>query len=303
MGEASKESLSLKLLLNFLVLALLWTPLRADVFSLEYPNDPEKIRGVWSAPLLSFFLPGADQWSEGQYQQGAFYSGIAATGLTAGLLAYKQIDTDCSDCPENEPARFLDLGYQLYLGAGSLSAYASFRSAAKVRKKKRNEFAFLETDEPVNEVLLSPFHFSYFKRWTTYVPLAFASLAFMGRGRYHFGDAAFAGAVSYNAGTGEEAFFRGWLMPATREATGSDFLSNFLTAALFSAAHGTSQIMWPQFFGGFYFGWLTQRNNWSIGESVFVHFWWDVIVIGTEIARTRRDYEAAFFLPLLNFTY
>lgn len=68
----------------------------------------------------------------------------------------------------------------------------------------------------------------------------------------------------------------------------------------FAAAHlgPQNRTPYPQFLGGMYFGWVTQRNNWSLKEAIFIHFWWDVIAISDALMRKRRNYETALFLPI-----
>ena len=80
------------------------------------------------------------------------------------------------------------------------------------------------------------------------------------------GDVLFASAISYNAGVGEEALFRGWMYPMFMEAFGHDLWANVASSAIFAAAHISSEnpVPWPQFLAGYYFSWLVKKNGWSM---------------------------------------
>jgi len=51
---------------------------------------------------------------------------------------------------------------------------------------------------------------------------------------------------------------------------------------------------------GFYFGFLSYRNHWTIAEGEFNHFWWDAILFLGEFATMRRvpAADVSFSLPL-----
>jgi membrane protease YdiL (CAAX protease family) len=186
------------------------------------------------------------------------------------------------------------LGLKIYDVAGSYSAYHSFRTAVRSRQA-HGEYAFLKHEETPLELAMSPFRFSYLKRSTTYIPLGIG-LALAGL-QYSYiqsedsnpdseiavrdftgEDALYTTAFSYGAGTGEEALTRGWLMPLFRESMGSDVWSNAAQAVIFGALHYSSPT--SPFFAagmGYYLGWVAQQDEWRLGESTFIHFWWDVM--------------------------
>ena len=68
-------------------------------------------------------------------------------------------------------------------------------------------------------------------------------------------------------------------MPVTNYYVKSPWVSNLITALLFGAAHfgGDNTFPLPQALAGYYFGYVTQKNDWGIGESIFIHTWLDVI--------------------------
>jgi membrane protease YdiL (CAAX protease family) len=275
-------------------------------FDLKSQNPQEK--GIFWGPFFSFLLPGVNQWYEGQYDQATFYSGVGLLGYavaaTSGIKKEDLEKRSEGGFDDNESDRFRQyaLGGQIYQVAGGLSAYASFQSSVKYRKEK-GEYAFIEKQESVDELLLAPFDFSYLKRPTTYWPLGgLLGLMILAResnlSKFSGSDAFYTGAYSYNAGTHEEAMFRGWLQPVLHENFNSPFWGNFTTSLIFAAAHGTNPTPWPQFMMGYYLGWLTQQNNYSLKEAIFIHVWWDVLAIGATYMDSDSKNDGMLYIPL-----
>ncbi len=292
-------------------------------FSLDLRKEPERPRNYILPPLISFVLPGFDQWAEGQQEAGFTYSSLGVTGLVVGSSAWYRFNNrgvrgateiEISD-RDNEVRQYL-LGVQLYSAAGSLSAYHSFRSAVRTRQAQ-GQFAFLSQEESVDEILKSPFRFSYLRRPTTYYPLLLGTAAvgviwaghksLFTRNQFNFADAFYSGSFSYLAGTHEEALFRGWMMPVLMESWKSPLWSNTATAAVFAAAHYSQSNKVPvfQFVAGWYLGYLTQKNNWTLSEAIFVHTWWDVIIFsGLYFVEARARPESAILnLPPITFSF
>jgi membrane protease YdiL (CAAX protease family) len=312
-----------------LVLALCWpahaqpVPSSARAESTEEIDYPffsttprygeDRKRNYYLAPIGSFFLPGLGQIIEQQWEPALTYAGVAGFGIalaTAAANEIKESDVNRMNYDEYDSLqRQYRYGSQLYLFAGEMSAFHSFRTSIESRRKQ-GEFSFLTTNEDPGDLLLAPFAFSEIKKPTTFVPLLVgAALAYtIGSDQrphadFDGGDAAFTGGVSYNAGVGEEALFRGYLMPVFREKTGSDFWSNAGQAVIFGAAHISPNNPYPVFqtLFGYYFGWLVQRNGWSMQQAIFVHTWWDVLIIGAETARNQSD--PFYRLPTLQFYF
>ena len=204
--------------------------------------------------------------------------------------------------------RKLMLGNQVYQATGGFSAYHAFRTAAFTRQSQ-GQYEFLTVDETPAQVLLAPFDFSYLKRKTTWIPLTVAAaigVAIMQgphegfeRDSFTEQDAFFTAAFSYNAGTHEEAVFRGWMMPVMMEYWHSALWANIGQSSLFALAHlGTNPLPIAQLALGYHLGYVTQRNQWTLGEAVFIHAWWDVIAFGTMWHfRETLDEEKAAMLP------
>lgn len=278
----------------------------------EVNSEKSRSRTFLLPPLASFIMPGFDQWWEGQTLYGAAYSGVSLFGL--GLAT-----ADLSPKLNSDSLRLKFLGLQLYQTAGSMSAYHSFRTAVKTRQPN-GDFLFLKHEETPTELLTAPFDFSYLSRPTTYlgipanllVGILLAKLqGFSGSSSnsWHMPgatDVFFSGTFSYNAGVGEEALFRGWMMPVAMHYTNSEVASNVLTSLVFGAAHYNSAnpnyIPYSQTIAGFYLGYLAQRNEWKLGESIFVHTWYDVIAFLLSYATADSDAKSKATFQLSPFT-
>lgn len=263
-------------------------------------SNPTKRRNYVWPPLVSILLPGFDQYWEEQYTYAISYSGAALLGQAYAfhnLRAYNdherpdEDDEDIGFSIQDNYLRKALLGNQIHLMSASLSAYTSFRSAVH-SNRFHGKFSFLpaEKEESIQDLLTAPFRFEYITRPTTYIPLLAAGglvslgLTYIDKDEYRYAalggdDIFFASAFSYNAGTHEEASFRGWILPAIYENTDNFVLSNSLTAGIFAAMH-YPQVKVPiaQFLLGYYFGYVTKENDWTLSESIFVHTWWDVII-------------------------
>lgn len=273
------------------------------------PENPERQRGLFFAPIASVFLPGLDQWVEGQYRSATVYSSYAAVGAITflGNKSGFSPSSNVNDILEARERR-AEWGLLAYQDAGLLSAYHAFRTAAESRKPS-GQFAFLKNDETSGDLLLAPLRFSLLLKPTVFVPLGFLAILssphgsadrerYVWRGR----DLFFSSAISYNAGVGEEAFFHGYMMPALRESGLSDNWSNAATSLMFALAHLSpdDKVPWPQFVISLYLGWITTENDWTLSQSVFIHTWWDVIILSSSFA---SDSRASVYLPIVSLNY
>ena len=272
-------------------------------------------------PLLSFFLPGFDQWVEGDYRYATAYSGSALAGIVYSRENRSQLAEDLEgkegfseEWQENrlihgELERKIALGGQITFASGSFSAYHSFRTATKSRRQL-GEFTFLPEETP-EDILLSPFRFDYIFKSSTYIPLSIAAgFLFLNqasilpdeyvRDSFSGSDLFYSGATSYLAGTHEEALYRGVIMPGIMNSVQSEFWSNSATAFLFAISHlATVDVPLPQFLLGWHLGNVTQNNKWSISESVFIHTWWNVFAF-VSIYNTRKkqpERKSTLWLP------
>ncbi len=289
------------------------------LFDLGLKNEPQRARNTVLPAALSLLLPGFDQWFEGQYASATFYSGMAYVGYWTYSYNSTQLSLEESSESDNWYDSDSDRLRRMYWGAqftqtiGGLSAYHSFRSAVRSHQSSgAGRYDFLVHEETSGDLLLAPLKFQFLMRPTTFVPLGLLAAAFAieigqrdrdpGSSGLTTSKGVFSTAVSYNAGVGEEAIFRGWLMPVFRQSMGSDFWSNSLTAALFAAAHISADLEVPvaQFVMGWYWGWVTQKNDWRISEAIFQHVWWDVIAL---TAFYMTDTAAEITVPLINLSF
>lgn len=314
---------------------------RSPIFAVK--SAPERKRSLFWLPLGSILLPGLDQWWEGQTLSAATYTGVALGGLMyAGNVRRNDLtelsqQKDQSTAPEEEQneaedASALDakdvarrkyaLGVLLYQGAGGLSAYHAFRTAVRTHQSA-GDFEFLRFEETPAELLMAPFRWHYLQRSSTLVPLGIGAViaayqasrdlpeAYV-RDTLSSADWGFTAAYSYNAGTHEEALFRGWLMPYFFESWNSSFLANLAQSVIFAMAHlPGNPFPLPQLLLGYYLGDVTMQNDWRLGEAIFIHTWWDVLAFASSYTyRKLQDPKVAqrlpppvFWLPSLNYSF
>ncbi len=269
-----------------------------------------KKRNYFWPPLYSFAVPGLDQWIRREYENGAAFSGTAVAGL--GVFAAhhrKNENLDFSLTTRVDRERWQLLGLHIYSTSGFLSARHAFIDAVETRQE---DFSFLTAKESDWDILKAPLNVAYFIRPTTFIPLLLLGglIAIDTRSdrerrwsRPTGNDVFFSTAFSYGAGTGEEAFFRGFLMPVTMRWTGSGWGSNAIQATVFALAHGVNPIPWPQFLFGAYTGWLSQSQDWSLSEGVFIHTWWDIIAFLTEYSFRKPGQQVGFYLSPISITF
>ncbi len=251
-------------------------------------------------PMGSFLLPGMGQWTSGQYVYASAYSAAAVGGilysknsnLDISEKSYQEEENENGLASKNTAYRKMVLGLQTYQAVGGLSLYHSFRTAANLRKDNSKQYEFLEKSDTPAEILSAPFQFKFLKNTSTWLPLSIEALAGTWlanhpapgweQDKYQKDDAAFTAAFSYNAGTHEEAAFRGWMMPVLREYWLSDAGANGVQATAFAFAHlGSNPVPVTQLVLGWHLGNVTIGNHWSLQESIFIHTWWDVIAFAS----------------------
>jgi len=292
-----------------------------------YPSGHQEKKGLYLSPILSFFLPGFDQWAEGQYDAAVVYTGgkIIARGLgNSARQAFlnsgpaSQINREINRGIDSQSSglRNVYLFSQYEMMAGGLSTYHSFRTIVESRPE---DFAFMSNKDSFGELMTAPFDLSFFKKPTTYVPLA-GLMALIARERILEGkgtssglskknlgadDLVYSGLFSYNAGTYEEMIFRGWLQPVVYYETKSPLVANLANSFAFGLAHAnTIDIPVIQTMLGYYLGWLTMENGWSLKESIFVHSWWDLIAFLDSYRYEKNGTSSSiYWLPSLTWAW
>lgn len=262
-------------------------------------------------PLPSALVPGLGHYIQGDLM-GLAYTGVAAAGMGMTLHALNQsreklpqvgID-ELFDAESWRLRRFI-LGSLAFQGAGFMATYSTFRLSVPRFQEEDGKYRFLGPPrESARDLLVAPFRFDHLLRPTTLVPLGlvgtFIPLMIHKYRKNHKGadwtlsadDFGFGGAMSYNAGVTEEAAFRGWLYPVAYQYMGENFwLANSAQSLVFAGLHydrDNLPLPLPQLLMGFYLGWVTKRNNWSLSESIFIHSWWDMILLIGAAAITHK---------------
>ncbi len=291
------------------------------------PGEPNRPRGIYFFPMLSFFLPGMDQWWESQFDAAVLYSGAflisdalqkhaEAQYISGKRSSEVRLDLEEGLATHNNSLRNVYLFSQTQAMAGGVSLYHSFPSAVRTRPE---DFNFLGPEEQMSDLFAAPFKFDLLTKPTTWVPLGAFALFNLAQIRlisrdsivesgYHpvkvgGDDLAYGAAFSYNAGTYEEMVFRGWLLPSMRYQTGSELGANLISSLAFAFAHrNTVAVPVIQGVLGYYLGWLTTDNQYSIQQSIFIHTWWDVLAFAQSYhyQKIRGGPKAVLWLPGLN---
>ena len=275
-------------------------------------QPPRARRGAeFRDPLASLLIPGLGQFLRGSNGAGAAFLSTALTGYALYLTGDSEA-ASTDPIPRHASGQQALAGLVLASGAGELSAYDAF-AAALPALRVEGKYRFIADHAPTATLFTAPFELKFLKRWTTWIDLAqTAVVAAMILGEreadgdyepYTARDAGLITLLSMSAGAGEEAFFRGWLLPLLTENTGGKFwLANGLQAAIFGAGHLPDAEEFAIYIGlwAFYEGWLTRRNEWNVRESVFQHFWYDVI-IGTASLLADERGTAVLRFPTIRF--
>jgi membrane protease YdiL (CAAX protease family) len=270
------------------------------------PAATARIGAEFRIPLASLLAPGMGQYLQGAPGPGAGFTGAAVAGY-ALYLTGDPAAPETSVLPHDPAGQQTIVGLGIVTAAGGLSAYDSFhRSLPALQAGGRYEFV-TSHDSP-GTLLLAPFDVRMLGRWTTWIDLAYTGAVTLvlvttekqpGKQYWPFRarDGAFVTSFSYTAGVGEEALFRGWLYPVLHQNTGGRvWLSNGLQAAVFGGLHVPQAKAFALVIASWavYEGWLTRRNGWSVRESVFHHFWYDVAVGAATLMTQRATVTIAF---------
>lgn len=282
-----------------LISMLAATPLFAQqAFQDEAPRDSAvatpRRGGQFLWPFSNMLLPGAGLYGTGRPVSGAGYTASALVGV--GLVGHSSFDEFDLDARDSQGQR-IAVGLAVLSASGMLGAYDTFRGSLPGFKAV-GKYDYLEHTPSVGQIMAAPADPRYLRRWTTWVGLAFTAAATVGvlsqdkdPGAPPLGgrDVAYSGAISLGAAAGEEAAFRGWLLPLFHQNMGQKFwLANGLQSTIFGAGHpDAKEFAFVIGAWAFYQGWLTRRNGWDVRESTFQHFWYDVAIFLATLSRSN----------------
>ena len=258
-------------------------------------------------PITGLGIQGLPQLVHGAPWTAVGYVGTAVTGIALSDGGILSEDT----LPWRGRDQIADLGLSAYGVAFWLSPWDGFHRAVP-RLQGRGKYVFLPRRESVGGLLTAPFDYRFLRRKTTWVALGetavFTALILADRDAgvppVRAQDVGYAAGVSMGAAVGEEAFFRGFLLPVMYQNSGRRFwLANGLQGSIFGGLHYDEEFpagaaiiaAWA-----IYEGWLVRRNDWSLRESVFHHFWYDTFIItAAYLSEKERMFRISF--PTIRF--
>ena len=118
--------------------------------------------------FASIVLPGVGQLFQGNPQLAFGFGGTALLGLS---LAYNRVDYVPSLFVRERDGQLARYGMPRYQACGFTSAYHAFQQSIPAFQQKDGKYLFVKKQEPLREVLLSPFRFSFLRRPSSFVPL------------------------------------------------------------------------------------------------------------------------------------
>lgn len=253
---------------------------------------------TWSG-IFSTVIPGSGHMYQGAWGKGFLFLGSEASLVTGVVIGVNQ-DTRQGDM----------LAVNLYYLAQNEHFYNAYSSYQDARLAMSNQGYLSEiSKDSLWDLFTSPFDTELLQRWTFLVPtLTIAGLellvALADDQKYRVSSGAtwavpLLAGQSDGIGVGEEAFFRGYLQPEFKEMWGRKWPAIFTQAALFGWLHYRGDVagvpQWetwvrPVFAGlkGVYYGWLVERNQFSLRENIAAHAWWDFIIFSSEYLRHRK---------------
>jgi len=272
------------------------------------PADAERAapppRGAEVAlPLGSLVLPGLGQVVQHAPRSALMFSGVFLSTLVSSRVALNGTQASINDLDTLGSRAELGVWLrQISQEAGALSAYDSFRRSLPALRRA-GKYEFMSDGDPPSALLTAAGEFHFLKEKTTYIPIAIvAALSFSRRlaapdegkefAPARGSDTAFSAGVAFNAGVGEEALYRGFLLPVIRQHVGDrEWVGNGLQAAVFAAAHGdfSPAALSAHFAFGYYAGYLANRNHGSLRQAVFTHFMWDAVALSGAFLTRQRD--------------
>lgn len=234
-------------------------------------------------PLLNFLVPGVGQFVDERNGWPYLLAGVGGLGGLVGTFPmWRGADFTSFLDPRTQAVSLIA---EVWQTAGFLSIYETYRT------RMVDDLGLTTRHSPMSEVLLSPVRFDRVVRPSVFVPLLVSVVLGVFAAREQLGghpaftayrplDAAASAGISYAAGVGEEAVFRGFFMSYLEHRWGCyPWLANGAQAIAFGAAHGDFSPfgLGGRILLGGYLGWVTQRNGYELIDAILIHTWWDVL--------------------------
>ncbi len=287
------------------------------VLALFAPPSAGASEAGWAA-AGSLFLPGIGQVANGETAKAAAHFGVYAASVAAAVYYVEhddyiefddRYDDDDRIITTNRASERAELFGRAALGTAFYSSYDAYRT----RRMQLGNRGYRTPTPPdtLADLARAPFRGEYLTRWTTLAPLAVAASTLfipvedswvtttddtITRGEIAAMTFPQQGAVAI----GEEAFFRGVVNNSFSHSFGEAWgLAG--SSVVFGLAHsgdGISAAPLAATVYGAYLGWLHQRNDYRLGESVAIHFWWNVLVSLSALRYGPEDRTATVGISL-----
>ena len=203
------------------------------------------------------------------------------------ISADDRLDDDFQEKYVNLTTHKSDLALSIWLNNAFISSYDAYKSRTHNNK--------ISPKDDLNDLWFAPFDWKYLSRPTTYVPMLVAALIGSSRDNVYAirrssdvsDSALYVGSAFMSEATavGEEAFFRGYVNTEMSNNYGEDYglAGSSLIFGLTHTGDGNQADFLTSSGIGGYLGWLHQRNGYELGESVAVHYWFNMILAAAEI--------------------
>lgn len=286
------------------------------ICNISYADENIKYKNQYLAAGISLFVPGGGHFYLGKWKQGLLHLGTESAFIAGTSL----LETSSE---RKEYNIFSILVYETHQS----QIFSAYRDARLINNNMGYNNPIENTK--MTKLAFSPFNTEYLKRPTVYLaPIVAIGIAYSLRGNKKVGDIkkitiakkdfdSLPGSLIYegmmlpfgfSAAFGEECLYRGFLQQEMERLFGKT--GGLITASLiFGAMHigqetryKNSDYIYPTIatLGGFYFGWIYQRNNYELGEGIAAHGWFTSSFL---LANFLLDPENNFFGAGIKFKY
>ena len=248
----------------------------------------------------SLLVPGLGQVVNGAYVSGPLqyiaYGGLINRATTYEekpdfIFANRREVKASMEWRINETTLEADVARTLAFDLQLFSAYDAYR-IARNRPEHMAGYRTPAPSENLFDLLIAPYRPSNIFRLSSLIPILLAASAASGTPGRDEPVYRYEGNLTRKrlrerqylqftgVGLGEEAFFRGYLNTSLSDTWGETW-GLIASSTLFGIAHTGEQGSanpGPAGVAGLYLGYLHQKNNYTLGQVVAIHTWWDILV-------------------------